>query len=79
MAAARTATSPVFTDHLRLGSTYCAEPQKAPSHEGRASEEDVSLGGCLFTAHDAPARGAGDIGDCRHSSVEFLRIRCRYC
>ena len=55
---------------------YCAEPQKAPSHEGRASEEDVSLGVCLFTAHDAPARSAGDIGDCRHSSVKFLRIRC---
>ena len=30
---------------------YGAEPQKAPSHEGRASEEDVSWVVYLFTAH----------------------------
>ena len=49
----------VFTD-LLLTREDGAEPQRA-SHDGRASEEAVSRGVRLSTAHGTPARSAGDV------------------
>ena len=58
----------VFTD-LPRAREYDAEPRKAPFHEGRVSEENVTQSVRLLTAHDAPVRSARDIG----------ALGCGYC